>query len=63
MNRIRDNIRLAATCGAAGRLLDAGMWLHGMDSTEAATNALIGLYDQYPNPVEDAVIFFNVIDQ
>ena len=33
------------------------------DNTEAATNALIDLYDQYPNPVEDAVIFFNVIDQ
>lgn len=33
------------------------------DSAEAATNALIALYDEYPNPVEDAVIFFNVIDQ
>lgn len=33
------------------------------DSTEAATNALITLYDEYPNTVEDAVIFFNVIDQ
>ena len=26
----KANTRLAATCGAAGRLLDAGMWLHGM---------------------------------
>ena len=33
------------------------------DSAEAATNALITLYDEYPNTVEDAVIFFNVIDQ
>lgn len=33
------------------------------DCIETATNALIGLYDQYPNPVEDAVIFFDVIDQ
>ena len=32
------------------------------DSAEATTNALIGLYDQYPNTVEDAVIFFDVID-
>lgn len=28
--RTRVNTRRAATCGAAGRLLDAVMWLHGM---------------------------------
>lgn len=33
------------------------------DSAETATNALIGLYDQYPNPVEDAVIIFDNCDQ
>lgn len=33
------------------------------DSTETATNTLIGLYDQYPNSVEDAVIIFDNCDQ
>ena len=33
------------------------------DSTEAATDALIGLYDEYPNTVEDAVIFIGDINQ
>ena len=32
------------------------------DNAETATNALIGLYDQYPNTVEDAVIFIGDIE-
>lgn len=33
------------------------------DSTESATSALIALSDEYPNTVEDSVIFFNVVEQ
>lgn len=32
------------------------------DSAEAATNALIALYDEYPNTVEDAVILIGDIE-
>lgn len=33
------------------------------DGAEAATSALIALSDEYPNTVEDSVIFFNVVEQ